>query len=206
MIRLGRSFDTAWVGGDISRAERLFISIALLGEGEIKKIVRRKGARPGDLLYVTGKLGGSLEGRHLTFTPRLRESQFLVNRFHPRAMIDLSDGFIQDLGHLLKASRAGARIDLSKIPISEAAWRRAEGGRKRAVQSALTDGEDFELLFALPSGEGKRLEKEWRGQFGKVPLTRVGKIAASPGGRIGWHDAGKKLKQLWFDKKGFAHF
>lgn len=206
MIRLARRFDTAWVGGDISRANQLFISIALLGEGERGKVVQRKGARPGNLLYVTGKLGGSLAKKHLTFTPRLDEARYLAERFHPTSMIDISDGLIQDLGHLLVSSGVGVKVDLDRIPISNAAWKGARGSRRSALRQALTDGEDFELLFTLPSKEGERLEKVWSRRFRGLGLTRIGRIVVSPVKRIEWRDRGERIHKLWFQKKGFTHF
>lgn len=204
MIRLARQFHVLWVGGDISRSSRLFISIALLGEGETKKIVQRKGARPGNLVYVTGRLGGSILRKHLTFDPRLAEAQYLAGRFHPTAMIDISDGFIQDLEHVLTSSRVSARIELDRIPVSNDAWKKSRGSRRRALKSALTDGEDFELLFTLPPSEGNRLENAWRRRFPSLALARVGAIQRRVG-KIEWRERGKKV-QLWFRKKGFLHF
>ncbi len=197
ILRLARFFRVAWVGGDISKASRFFISIALLGEASAEKVVERRGARPGDLIYVTGRLGGSIQGKHLSFTPRLAEARFLVSRFRPTAMIDVSDGFIQDLGHILDASRAAARVDLDRIPISQAV-------RRRALQSALTDGEDFELLFTISRRVGTQLEKAWKRKFPRLPLTRVGEIRRGKGA-IEWRQQGKKVR-LWFRKKGFTHF
>lgn len=204
MVRLARKFRVAWVGGDISRAGRLFISIALLGEGETRKLVRRKGAKPGDLIYVTGTLGGSILGKHLDFMPRLAEAQFLVRRFHPTSLIDISDGFIQDLEHLLKASRVGAMVDLDRIPISGAARSKSKDSQQKALQSALTDGEDFELLFTLPCRESSRLENVWRRNFPRLSLTRVGEILhGAP--KIKWVRKGERAR-LWFHKKGYTHF
>ena len=205
ILRLARQFKVSWVGGDISCSNQFFLSIALLGEGKPGKIILRKGARVGDSIYVTGKLGGSIRAKHLSFIPRIREAQFLVNRFLPTAMIDISDGFIQDLEHLLENSRVGAQIELEQIPISQAAWERARGNRRRALPSALIDGEDFELLFTLPRKKSQKLEEAWRRRFPKIPMTRVGRIVTSPLKKIEWREGGKPLK-LWFQKKGFTHF
>lgn len=196
IIQLSRQFQVEWVGGDISKAEQFFISIALLGEVETKKCVQRKGARRGDLIYVTGELGGSIHGKHFTFTPRLGEAQYLTNRFHPTSMIDISDGFIQDLEHLLMSSRVGARIELDRIPVSKAA--------RSSLKSALSDGEDFELLFTISRSEAQHLERQWKQKFRNVSLTRVGDINQNVG-KIEWFKTGKKIK-LWFQKKGFSHF
>ena len=203
MIRLARKYRTAWVGGDLSRASRAFISIALLGK-PAGLPVRRSGARPGERIYVTGTLGGSIEGRHLQFEPRLREARFLAHRFRPSAMIDLSDGLIQDLGHLLTASRVGARVDLARVPVSKAALKRARGRTRPALRSALADGEDFELLFTLPPGRGARLEKAWKRAFPRTPLSKIGTVVRGSG-KIFWKE-GEQSKKLWFQKKGFTHF
>lgn len=205
MISLARQFKICWVGGDISRSDKFFVSIALLGEGETREIVSRKGAKPGDLIYVTGKLGGSIQRKHLVFTPRIREGRYLAGGIHPNAMIDLSDGFIQDLGHILSSSHVGARVTLDQIPISEAARDRAKGSEKKALMFALSDGEDFELLFTVARNKSERLEKSWARQFPAIPLTRVGEITFRSG-RIEWARSGKSVSKLWFRKKGFAHF
>jgi thiamine-monophosphate kinase len=203
ILRLAKEFQASWVGGDISRSNQFFISIALLGEA--KRPVLRTGARAGDWIYVTGKLGGSISGKHLTFTPRIQEGKFLAAHFRPTSMIDISDGFIQDLEHILSGSKAGARVDLEKIPISAAAKRKAGAYGHTPLQSALSDGEDFELLFTLPRQKGAVLEKAWRGRFSGVALTRAGEITANKG-RIEWRELGKTLRKLWFQKKGFTHF
>jgi len=205
IARLARRFQTAWVGGDISRANRFFISIAILGEARTGSIVYRKGARSGDWIYVTGTLGGSILGRHLSFIPRVREARYLAEHFSPTAMIDLSDGFIQDLGQILGGSHVGAEIELDRIPVSRAARTLARGSNRRALESALTDGEDFELLFTIPPRHGKRLEKSWRKHFPAVRLTRVGVVRRGPG-RMAWFEKGKRLEKLWFRKRGFVHF
>ena len=195
LVRLARKFRVSWVGGDISKSDRLFISIALLGRVEKGRAVLRKGARKGDSIYVTGSLGGSLKGKHLNFTPRVREGEFLASRFRPTAMIDISDGFIQDLEHILKASNVGASIELNRIPVSAAA--------QKSLRAALTDGEDFELLFTLAAAKGKKLETAWPQNFPRVLLTRVGEITGGRG--IHWRTKGKTVK-LWFRKKGYTHF
>jgi thiamine-monophosphate kinase len=205
MIRLAKTFGVSWVGGDLTRSDRFFVSIALWGEALKRKVIFRKGARPGDLIYVTGKLGGSLSGKHLSFTPRLAEGRYLAETLRPTSMIDLSDGFIQDLGHLLKASGVGARVALDRIPISLAAWNLSRKSRRKALESALADGEDFELLFTLPKKRGESLERIWPRKFPRLSLTRVGEVRSGRG-IIHWEERGKPLKRLWFRKKGFSHF
>ena len=203
IVRLAKQFKTQWVGGDISRAEKFFISIALWGEQNEKQIIRRTGARPGDFIYVTGTLGGSILGKHLSFIPRVREGCFLAKNYLPSAMLDISDGLIQDLGHILTGSKAGAQIELSRIPVSPAAREKARNNGRKALEFALSDGEDFELLFTLAPRRAKKLEKDWAHKFPQVPLSRLGSIVS--GKTIEWFMKGKKTA-LWFEKKGFVHF
>jgi len=155
MERTASAFDTAIVGGDLkAHRGKLSIAIALLGRLEGPPILR-SGARAGDAIAVTGPLGGSILGKHLRFTPRVREAQALRKRYTIHAMIDLSDGLATDLAHLCEESGVGALIDEASLPIAAAAKRL--GGN--ALRHALTDGEDYELLFTLPAGEARRLPR-----------------------------------------------
>jgi thiamine-monophosphate kinase len=169
--RTARKFDTAVVGGDVaSHAGKLAINVALLGETRDLQPVRRSGARVGDAIAVTGPLGGSILGKHLRFTPRVREGIELNRRFEVHAMIDVSDGLATDLGHLCEESRVGAVVDETRVPIAPPA-RRLPG---RPLDHALFDGEDYELLFTLPPMEAVRLEKAKRGRV-------IGQISAIEG-------------------------
>jgi len=169
--RTARRFQTAVVGGDVaSHAGKLAINVALLGETRGLEPVRRSGARVGDAIAVTGPLGGSILGKHLKFTPRVREGIELNRRFEIHSMIDLSDGLATDLGHLCSESRVGAVVDESRIPIAPAA-RRLPG---LPLDHALFDGEDYELLFTLPQTEAVRVEKAGRGRV-------IGQVSAIDG-------------------------
>lgn len=137
LLKLAGNYRISLVGGDISRSKTLWASLTLLGEAPSGKWISRSGAKPGDKIYVTGKLGGSIKGKHLKFIPRVREAQVIVKKFRPTSMIDVSDGFFQDLGHILKESKVGAKIDFDEIPVTAGC----------SLNQALTDGEDFELLF-----------------------------------------------------------
>ena len=144
---VARDFGVSLIGGDTVVSERTVVNVAMTGQVEADRVVYRHGARPGDRLFVTGPLGRSLAtGHHLRFTPRLKEARMLTERFHPTSMMDISDGLAADLRHILERSRVGAVIDLEKIP-------RREGA---SIQEALSDGEDFELLFTLPAEEADR--------------------------------------------------
>ena len=130
------------------------------------RCILRSGAKAGDVLFVTGRLGGSRAGKHLDFTPRLAEARWLVAHFHPRAMMDLSDGLAADLPRLARASRCGFTLDESLLPLTPGC----------TISQALGDGEDFELLFALSPKDAARIAPKWRRTFGKLPLTQIGRV------------------------------
>jgi thiamine-monophosphate kinase len=167
--KAGREFGFDVVGGELSRTDGpAVISVAMTGRVARREFVRRAGGRPGDVLFVTGVLGGSLaSGWHLRFRPRLDEARWLVANFRVRAMMDLSDGLAADLPRLARAGGTGFVFDPASVP------------RRRGVTAgqALADGEDFELLFAVAPREADRLEKAWRQRWPKLRLTRIGRLA-----------------------------
>jgi thiamine-monophosphate kinase len=182
MSALARRHEVAIVGGETTtNPERTLISVALLGWVPRGKSVLRSGAEVGDAIFVTGELGASLAGKHLDFEPRLAEAHWLAQHFLPHAMLDVSDGLAGDLRHLLKASRVGAELLASAIPISREARRAAkeQSSAKPALLAALTDGEDFELLFTVARRDAVPLLDAWRKQFPALPLSCIGKITAS---------------------------
>jgi thiamine-monophosphate kinase len=183
MNTLARRYEVAIVGGETTtNPERMLVSVAVVGWVPRGKAALRSGAEIGDAIFVTGELGGSLAGKHLEFEPRLAEAQWLVQHFSLHAMIDISDGLAGDLRHVLKASRVGAELLATAIPISREARRAAktESSAKPPLLAALTDGEDFELLFTVASRDAVPLLDAWKRRF-NVPLTCVGKITASEG-------------------------
>ncbi|MFT3990945.1 MAG: thiamine-phosphate kinase [Luteolibacter sp.] len=177
-----KTFGATLAGGETSgvpAGSAAVISIAATGKVAKNHLTLRSTARPGDSILVTGNLGGSLGGKHLTFTPRLREAAWLVRRFKPTAMMDLSDGLAKDLPRLAKASGTGFSINPEKIP-------RTPGS---TLQQALGDGEDFELLFTLEEQNVPQLLSEWAAEFPDLPLNVIGKITASAEGESlqgGW--------------------
>ena len=183
MTALASRVGVAVVGGETTtNPERMVVSISILGWVQRDKVVLRSGARPGDALFVTGELGGSLGGKHLEFEPRLAEARWLAEHFSIHAMIDVSDGLAGDLPHLLNASGVGAELLASAIPISREARRAAKSSAaKSALVAALTDGEDFELLFAVSTGEAVPLLDGWKEQFPSIRLSCIGKITTQPG-------------------------
>lgn len=187
-----RMFDVDLAGGDTVYSEKIVINIALLGEVEKKNLVLRSNAKEGDHIFLTGDIGGSIKGKHLNFTPRLKEARFLVENFKIRSMIDVSDGLLADLGHILTLSKKGAFIYENSIPLSKD----ADG-----FNSAIKDGEDFEMLFTLSAGEADRLIRKW--PF-KTPLSRIGKIY---GREKGFNLVRKDNRTEKINKKtGYTHF
>jgi thiamine-monophosphate kinase len=184
MNTLARRYDVAIVGGETTiNPDRILISIAMVGTARRGKTVLRSGAEAGDALFVTGELGGSIAGRHLQFEPRLAEAQWLASHFPVHAMIDLSDGLAGDLRHVLKSSRVGAELLATAIPISREARKAAKAvsSAKPPLLAALTDGEDFELLFAVAARDAIAVLDAWKTQFPKLPLACIGKITAGEG-------------------------
>jgi thiamine-monophosphate kinase len=150
------AFDTAIIGGDTNSWEGpLVIAVTVLGEATERGAVRRSGARPGDWLLATGPLGGSILGHHLDFTPRVREALQLHAAADLHAMIDISDGLAADVNHLCEESRCGAVLRADNIPITDAARGMNDG--RSALEHALGDGEDFELVFAVSPEDGAKL-------------------------------------------------
>ena len=149
-------FNTVIAGGDTNSWDGpLVICVTLLGQATERGPVRRSGAKPGDWLLVTGPLGGSIAGKHLTFTPRVREALQLHQFADLHAMIDISDGLAADVNHICLESRCGAVLRAEAIPISEAAWSMNDG--RSPLDHALSDGEDFELAFAMPPAAAQQL-------------------------------------------------
>ena len=176
---LADEFHVAIIGGDTNTWDGpLVISVTLIGEATERGPVRRSGAKPGDWLFVTGPLGGSILGHHLAFTPRIREALELHRLVDLHAMIDLSDGLAADLYHLLDESHVGATLLNDAIPISDDARRMND--ERSPIDHALSDGEDFELLFTVSPDDGQRLLSL---SDAGMP-THIGTIEAQPGCRI----------------------
>ena len=216
MRALAQEHGVAIVGGETTtNPERILISIALLGFAPRGKTVLRSGAKVGDAIFVTGDLGGSLAGKHLEFEPRLAEARWLAEHFPIHAMIDLSDGLAGDLRHILKASHVGAELLKPAIPISRAAKEISRsracqsaddspthaGGYKPAFVAALTDGEDFELLFTVAGAGAVKLLDAWKKQFPKLKLSCIGKITAGEGVTIRDQTGAQPLTV-----NGYVHF
>ncbi len=165
--KVARVCDVAIVGGETSRTDGpISISVSVTGVVEKDRWVSRAGGKKGDDLFVTGNLGGSLRGRHLRFIPRIAEARWLTKHFSIHAMMDLSDGLGADLPRLARASKVGFEFERNSIPRN----------RGCTIEQATSDGEDYELLFAISPNETKKLQRAWRKNFPQLRLTHIGKL------------------------------
>ncbi len=169
-------YDTPIVGGDTnSWPGKLVICVTVLGEATGRGPVSRSGARPGDWIFLTGPVGGSILGRHLEPTPRIREAIRLHELVQLHAMVDVSDGLAADLHHILEESGCGAVLDAEKIPIHPDAVERAKVTLRPPLDHALADGEDFELVFTVSPEDGEKLL-----ETSPIPgLTKIGECVES---------------------------
>ncbi len=173
-------FACPLVGGDVTSWEApLAIGTSVVARAAGVEPVRRGGARPGDALLVTGALGGSVLGRHLTFVPRVAEARRLAGAAHLHAMIDLSDGLATDLHHLCAESGVGAEVDAPAVPVAPAAEQIARRDGRSPLDHALSDGEDFELLLAVSAEDAAALGGGR--PLGDLPLTRIGRVVEGQG-------------------------
>ncbi|HXI82831.1 MAG TPA: thiamine-phosphate kinase [Verrucomicrobiae bacterium] len=190
-----RKFGCQIVGGDTTHVKHeQFVVVALIGEVERSRMTPRSGAKVGDSIFVTGALGGSRRGKHLTFTPRINEARWLVGNFPVHAMIDLSDGLSSDLQRLVEASRPGIGFEIhaAEIPIARAA--------RGSLAAALHDGEDFELLFTIDPRQVTTLRQKWPRKF-DLELMEIGRVVRSrqPVTLIAMDGSRRPLKSVGYD-------
>lgn len=181
MLPLAEKYDLIIAGGDTNSWDGpAAISITLLGAVTEHGPLRRGGARPGDRIVVTGSFGGSILGRHLDFEPRVFEALNLNADYRLQAGMDVSDGLSLDLARLAEESGVGAALELQHVPVADDARRLVErlDDGSTALDHALSDGEDFELILAVEPDEVRRLLAE---QPLDVPLTDIGEFIAEPG-------------------------
>ena len=161
-------FDVSIVGGETSSTSGpTVVSVSVIGFVERNRAISRRGGKPGDDLFVTGRLGGAVKKKHLKFVPRIVESRWLTKNFSVHAMMDLSDGLGADLPRLARASKVGFNIDMENLPVTRGA----------NISAAISEGEDYELLFAISPRSGVNLARAWRRKFPKLLLTRIGSLS-----------------------------
>lgn len=174
MEKAARTFQVAVVGGETSNIKGpAVISVTVTGFVEKRRWVGRAGGKVNDELFVTGRLGGSMRGHHLNFVPRILESRWLTKKFPIHAMMDLSDGLGADLPRLARASGVGFKVDEAALPLNPGC----------TTKQAISDGEDYELLFAISPRDRQRLENSWAKKFPQLPLTRIGKLTSNVKGQ-----------------------
>ncbi len=197
IICAGDKFGCSLIGGDITcwkNKNPFAISVAMLSRQAENEPVKRSGAKAGDMICVTGSLGGSGFGKHLEFEPRIKEALKIAQMVTINSMIDLSDGISSDLNRICRQSGAGAVIEAAKIPVSDDALK-----TDNPLDSALNDGEDFELLFTLSHSDCKKLFDKW-----DEPLSihKIGTINQNRNIQIKMQDGRINI----LEAKGYDHF
>lgn len=195
-----RRWNLSVAGGETVSGPALELHVFGVGRVPRGRAVRRSGARAGDVIFVTGALGGSRAGRHLRVAPRLAEGQWLGAGRWVTAMIDVSDGLATDLRHLVEAGGVGADLDTHRLPVSRDVLRLRDG--LTPLDHALGDGEDFELLFTVRRGFVASFVRAWHEAF-ELPCTAIGAITAKRG-RIRLREVGGPTRLL--RAGGYEHF
>jgi thiamine-monophosphate kinase len=211
MLKTAKQYGVSIIGGDISKAPLVAVTITILGSSPTKKILARSSAQAGDIIAVTGSLGAAAAGMALLKnkgkleadsrlkdaflhpTPRIAEGLLLVEQ-GVKTAIDISDGLVADLGQICKASQVGARIEVERVPI-EPAVKTAFG--EGALELALSGGEDYELLFTASAEIVEKGKKA-----ASVPVTAIGEITAGKGVTL----IDKQGKPFELKKAGWEHF
>ncbi|MCG8651924.1 MAG: thiamine-phosphate kinase [Pirellulales bacterium] len=197
IVQAATEFQVAIAGGDISTYHGpLSISVTLLGKVPAGQAWLRSGAQQGDVILVTGSVGGSILGRHLHPQPRVELVGRLRELASIHAAIDISDGLSLDLDRLCAASGVGAELDMVMIPIDDDAIRLADSTGKTPMDHAWSDGEDFELILTAAAQDAQRICQADLG----VPITPIGNIV----GRTGlWKRSAGKMQRM--SPQGFLH-
>ena len=216
LASIARQHGVTVIGGDTCRSPQgIFLDVTIIGEVEPTHMLTRQRARPGDMLYVTGELGGSSVGldllsrsrrkiprsatirRHLRPQPRCAAGRFLAERKLASAMIDLSDGLSTDLARLCEQSGVGALVEASQLPLAKIPGRQRQLLPNPLLHYALHGGEDYELLFAVPPRFSQRVP----GQIDGLRVHRIGCLTRATGI---WLLDGQEKHRL--NPGGFDHF
>ncbi|NOY75254.1 MAG: thiamine-phosphate kinase [Kiritimatiellaeota bacterium] len=193
MAEEAAKWNVSVCGGDVSSTFSTtdVFSLTITGWVEKDALTPRSAARAGDAVFATGEFGGSFEsGRHLSFAPRLDEARFLAGRF-AGAMIDVSDGLLLDAARIADMSGLDVEIDESAVPIAAGA----------TLEQALSEGEDYELLFSVSPKKTAELESAW--PFKNIKITRIGVFTAKSPKTDSTHDGHDDSTVV---SKGFTHF
>jgi len=196
IVKAGEKFGCELVGGDITSwkdKNPFAISVAMISKKADNEPVRRSGAKIDDSICVTGSLGGSGCGKHLKFEPRVTEAIKIAQMVKVHSMIDISDGLSSDLNRICRQSNVGALINAEQIPISQQARKNDE-----SLNSALNDGEDFELLFTLSKEDCRSLLDKWDNP---ITVTQIGTITDTQKMQIKMPDG----QVLDLQSKGYDH-
>ncbi|MEY2438812.1 MAG: thiamine-monophosphate kinase [Verrucomicrobiota bacterium] len=189
--RAAARFKVSVVGGETSSTRGpTVISVSVSGFVEKSRWVARSRGRAGDSLFVTGRLGGAGKNKHLRFVPRIEQARWLTEHFSIHAMMDLSDGLAADLPRLARASRLSFQIETDRLPLTAGA----------TIENAISDGEDYELLFAISSRAGDHLRDAWKKRFPRIQLTRIGRLLPLSAINVSPARANRQLKG------GYVHF
>ena len=196
LVKAGSQYNCELIGGDMTKWShtegRFVINVTMLSKPSgYHPPVRRNGAKVGDCICVTGTLGGSLDKKHLDFTPRVTEALAITKASKINAMMDITDGLSTDLNRICSQSKVGAELLADCIPISDAAAK-----QENPLDSALHDGEDFELLFTLSPQAFEGLP-----DLSEAPITKIGTVTNS--GRMELKTSSGQIKLL--SPRGFDH-
>lgn len=183
--RCAERYGISIVGGETSTGPLAMISVSMMGKVNIKRRLLRSTAEPGDAIFVTGKLGGSIQGKHLKFEPRLNEAHWLAACIPVHAMMDISDGLEKDLPRMAKSAGLSYVIEEGMLPANNGC----------TLQQAWSDGEDYELLFSVSADDAMRLQSAWKRRFPQLSLTCIGRFVQKGKG-----------KTPRFQKQGWEHF
>ncbi|MBI1849222.1 MAG: thiamine-monophosphate kinase [Planctomycetes bacterium] len=198
MLRAASRFGVRIVGGDTNASlGGVVVSVTVLGS-PTGRPVTRAGAHVGDAVCVTGSFGGSIRGRHLRFVPRVEEALVLARGWKVHAMMDVTDGLLLDASRLARESRVGIEIDAPRVPIARAARDLARDSGRTPLEHALSDGEDFELLFTLPKAQARRLESH--PPF-RTRITQIGVVV-----RRGLYVRDASGNRTRVEPRGYEHF
>lgn len=199
LLPLAEEFNVVIAGGDTNAWDgKLAISVTALGQVTPPGPLTRSGSQPGDWLLVTGELGGSITGHHLAFTPRVHEALLLNANYQLHAGMDITDGLAIDLDRLAEQSGVGAVLDREDIPISASANQLGMASGTDAIDHALGDGEDFELLLAVPPEAAQKMLTDQPVECG---LWRVGEVVAESGLWLRETDGSQQL----LEPQGYLH-